>query len=856
MSKKFLNIIISVMVVLLAISSAAPITLSQQPPSHLSTTVITSLPYTISSPGVYVLNSDLIFTGSGYDPAIQVDSSEVYIIGNGHKIESATGSGVGISTGQWDATFVVDDLDIVNFRIGVNITDAGDDYSPYSNDFLLNNVNIVGFSEEGIRVYDNYVNVILKDVNINSPATTTAIGMNITTGGNIIITDSNFQGTSTALYIEDTSDITIIQSSFIDNRNYALFATDIYSLTLASSTIQSSSTIYSNEVHFTDSSDIAIFRNTFNGINRVYFETSNDIQVVHNFFNNNDIGVWTEDVTSYFAVYGNIFYQNNHAVHMNFGPSTTSVNNIQFENNVFRGNQVPVMIVQDDWLTVTNSFLTNNQFIDNPDIVYYLNNGPFDASHLFPFTNNYYSDYTGTPPYNIPVMDPLSNVLGNIQDSTPTTNPKQELYFDFFEATQQYGNNTVTVEIKVTNYGAGNATNVPLELFYTLEPEFQQVPFGWVPITESLMSGWPEGSWYENDYGNYTIYDEDDDNILWQSPFPIEFYGEYYENISMSTNGYIELLNNEYQQNVNEQGALEDDYNTFTYLYLYYLQYDFLQDYRWNAGWPTDNITSELVIYGLDGDLSTEDDMYEGIAYLQNENAIVVTYLGSTYEDEDSADPIHYQIILSQNGTMRINIEELDSSELDGTGFTGIASVFPFANLFTASIQPASYTSYVLKDTRLHTFNNTLIDVPAGATATLLINFTHPTTTDPIVVGAQLPDWSSEQTRTLDRVIFQPIKVFFPNFGQLTTQQRQALDDLDDLLNQTNRNPMNDTNGFNNVLHNLFDTDILKKDLGLKDLSNKEELKHKLEALYGEKFVNYPTDEGMMYLLWLFYVEE
>jgi hypothetical protein len=99
-------------------------------------TVITSLPFTISSPGIYVLDSDLTVSGSD---AIDVNAPDVVINFNGYSIIGSSG-GIGVSAGQ------VANVIVENGRIS-GFTTAAVQLGPSS---VARN--LVGSDDEGIDV--------------------------------------------------------------------------------------------------------------------------------------------------------------------------------------------------------------------------------------------------------------------------------------------------------------------------------------------------------------------------------------------------------------------------------------------------------------------------------------------------------------------------------------------------------------------------------------------------------------------------------------------------------------------------------------------------------------------------------
>lgn|ERR1700722_6205424 len=123
-------------------------------------TVITSLPFTISSPGIYVLDSDLTVSGSD---AIDVNTPDVVINLNGYSIVGSNGS-FGVSAGQV-ANVIVENGRISGFATAVQLGS----YSVARD--------LVGSDDEGISVQGS--DCVVKDCILQGTGNSTANGAGI-----------------------------------------------------------------------------------------------------------------------------------------------------------------------------------------------------------------------------------------------------------------------------------------------------------------------------------------------------------------------------------------------------------------------------------------------------------------------------------------------------------------------------------------------------------------------------------------------------------------------------------------------------------------------------------------------------
>jgi len=192
-----------------------------------NSTVITSLPYTITSPGVYVLESDLTSTGDG----IIVLSANVTILGKGYSI-TGSGNSNGINVSSVRGNVIIKDIIIRNFNTGIYIYDVYTDAYEFSG-LVLENIIVENSTYQGIYVKSVYYNGLLKNVKViggTSPTYTYGIYIDQAEGFTILHTTVIGQNigdygiyidNSYGVYIYDTHvERTHYESIYIEDNEY------------------------------------------------------------------------------------------------------------------------------------------------------------------------------------------------------------------------------------------------------------------------------------------------------------------------------------------------------------------------------------------------------------------------------------------------------------------------------------------------------------------------------------------------------------------------------------------------------------------------------------------------------------
>ncbi|GAB6101235.1 hypothetical protein JCM16138_04580 [Thermococcus atlanticus] len=174
-------------------------------------------------------------------------------------------------------------------------------------------------------------------------------------------------------------------------------------------------------------------------------------------------------------------------------------------------------------------------------------------------------------------------------------------------------------------------------------PDVREIPFSWVNLSSYLVQAHEvySGAYITN---GSAILKADDGYIVYRLPFTLNYFGRYIENISINTNGVIELLERWELPQVRDYYGLHAD-----------------GDYR-----------NSDIIFALDDDLETEDGYLAVVGFLDR---VVIEWFGSTYDDYDSSGhPVHFQVVIFANGTIRWSYLKLNYSGYSYDLFAGYHS--------------------------------------------------------------------------------------------------------------------------------------------------------------------------------------
>ncbi len=637
-------------------------------------TMITSLPYTITTPGVYVLSSNLSTSGDG----ILVESDDVVIIGNGFTITgSGVGGGINVS-GHVNVT--ITNITLRNFWAGINVSNL-DGIGNFTG-IIIDNVRIED-CWEGILIWYVYEpgGVIINNTLINGSL---YYGIDAYEVTDLYILNTVINGSlydDYGIYL-DSSEGVYIYNTTITNTYYAGIYVDSYydygynTVTIVRSTIADT---YDYGIEIYDGEGVLILYSNIsnNYYSGVSIEDSSYVWLYQNIIENNEeYGVYV--YYSYNVYINSSVIRNNSysGIYLDSGAEDVSI----------WGNQI---IYNDDYgVEADTSYdfnVTMNTFGGNS-----MHPQAYDENGVGNWTGNYWSDLNGSTydfSYNqdpAPLSDPLPFIW--IQDISAPANAT-------------YGS-VVDVNVTVTNLGYGQAVNSLINLYWSEPIHFTRTNYTWIDVDPFMADNVSDGDIVE-DFGNYTLWDEDDGYVIYKLPWPINFYGESYSYISVSTNGFVELL-------CNATAVIESMYEVH-WLGTHRTGYDYISNYTYGAGVST--------VFGIDGDLYA----INWVGVFNTGDSIVVVFNGSTYEDEDPDYPIQYQIIFKNDGTIIITLGNITYTQLNGDGYTGLY-IQALGLEVPVGFLVDPFTSWSI-NTALHPAGNTTVSLAPNETKTITIEW-------------------------------------------------------------------------------------------------------------------------------------
>ena len=673
LSKKKYLLLQAILLALIIVISAfrvIPITTAAN-----SVHVIDSLPYVINEPGIYVLEHDLTSTGDG----IIVNSSNVVIDGNGYSIKgNGLGIGIIIDSATYNVNFnvTVKNIKIRDFNTGIYVEVYSDNFT----NVIVDNVVVKNATEHGIHVENTYYNVIIRNTVIENGEDTecgiyvrstdgaiidnvTIIGTNssdygicLRSGFGVSIRNSRIENTGLdGIYIYRYSSYcsvinTIVTSSYGDGiKVYTASHILLYSV--------NSSNNFLDGVEVNDSSRTYIVNSIIehNGAYGVRIVNSYRVYLYGNIIARNGLeessgagGILIGAGVRYAYVIGNQILYNYGTGAYGYGVEAHTAYSFNVSNNVFAGNQ------------------------RSPQA--------YDERGVGVWDRNYWSDWTGGT-YDFDFNS----------DPNPLSEPLPELFITKIVApkTIRYGQK-VNVGVMVANRGYGDARDAPITLYWGEVLGFKKISFTWIEVNPREADAVDYGD-VVADYGNYSLWNEDDGYFVYKLPWSIEVYGFKYNYMAVSTNGYVELL-------TSSESVLEGEYSV--HCYNLHRTYEGKEGYGMGA----------TVIFAYSGDLSTEMDGGEGSVSVFNfGDKLVVFFNGTTYGDWSVEYPVQYEIIIYRNGTIVISLGVLKYTMLDDDGFTGIY-IQPLGLEVGVGFMLSPYASYKI-DTVLRKIGTKYVDV-------------------------------------------------------------------------------------------------------------------------------------------------
>ncbi len=651
-------------------------TLSSTPPQGEQVRTISSLPFVITEPGVYVIATDLTVEADG----IRVESPNVEIRGGGHTITGAQGhTGLEI-IGGWNVT--VRDLEIEGFTNGItvnvtgdpkilieNISVSGGDYGLvvdatnggwYYGGVTVEGVEISNASIAGILLNSSYSvtvrdgsirgsgigiksyyssGIVLEDVLVED---TLGVGVSLHASNSILVVDSIISGGNGGLYASRSSKILILSSTIKDSTGDGVRLTICDHVEIVSSTMEGSAGYGVNASGYY--------------MEWGYPHGGAQIRVVSNEITGNGRGgVYIGHYTSGVEILNNTIASNN-----GYGVNTTTDREFNVEGN---------------------------NFIDNS-----IRPQARDTYGLGEWRWNYWSDLSG----EAYILD------GSGADNVPATQPYPDLAALNIVVPADDLAGEVLVEAVVSNPSPASSTaNVTL-LVGGPYGFVRDKSFTWLSVDPSTAEEVEYGD--RVGPGNYTMSPEDSDDsyFIYTLPWPFQFYTHNYTYISISTNGLVELLDS------NGSSVLEDDPTGYTYKY-------YLTEWS-SSAWDAPFRGGVTTVFAITGDLNATQ--YLGVFNLGDK--VVVAFKGKASPSMDSGD-IEYEIIISRSGSITISYNTLNMTGLAGEGWAG-AYIKPL-NLHIPIPHPAEGESYTL-NTALHPATHATATLNPGETVqvTLTIN--------------------------------------------------------------------------------------------------------------------------------------
>jgi len=678
--KTFEKTIAIIALALLVISALPGIPLTKLNTTAQGPTVITSLPYDITTPGTYILESDL--TTSTY--GINVTVENVTIIGNGHTI-TGPGSESGIIIDGIEGNVTVENIKIKGFEFGIyvnNISSLGDKYA-YAGIIIRNDT--IEDTEYGIEI-DNvysYGGVIIDNVIIRNSSSG---GIDLYEGVDVIITNSYINGSDTldAGVIVDDSYGVYINNVTISNTHFPGF--DLFYAYYVS--------IINSKVNNTVSQGgVKIYKSRY--VLVLNTESTNNDQYGFLVQRSNTVYIVSCNA-SYNGLYGAYIYSD-------YSPYTTQnvyLKNSYIMNNsnsgVYVGSYTKYVNVTYNQIAMNDGYgvVLNTSYSDiyiNHNVFWENTNSPqaYDINSVGQWSSNYWSDLSGA-----------TYVFNGNSDDSPLTTP----LYDVEVANVTVPSSTVTGIVPVTailnNPSFADSDNINVTLYWSEPPVFNETSFTWIDVDLNSTTTVNDGD-ILTDYGNYTLLGEDDGYFVYKLPWPINVFGYNYTYISVSTNGYIELLST-------NQSAMQGDYSVHVYGYHRVVP----SEETYGSGVTT--------LFAYSGDLYESSNSFASVFNM--EDKIIIAFNGTTYEDEDDVSyPVQFQIILYNNGSIIVSLGRISYTGLDGDGFTGLYFQ-PTGIEVTAGYMLPQYTSYKMNPTA-HAAASITANISAGEEKNVTLNW-------------------------------------------------------------------------------------------------------------------------------------
>ena len=624
-------------------------------------TIIDSLPYTITSPGIYIIQENL---STIYRDGIRIESRNVLLVGNGHSIAGGgTGTGIyikdsynvsisdleikGFDTGIYLNILIaplawIDKINIQDTRIGVfvNGTNSWFEYGRIN----LDNINIINATEYGIHCYSSHSLIV----------------RNLTVMGNGL--------SATGIFIYESSGIVLSNVSVIGMDNDAIRAVRSNSIAVMHSTLKDSG---ASGLRLSRSNHVLIFDSLIseNGEDGVTDYLSEYIEITGNTITNNSArGI---NITGYYYEWGHgrgpgiswIKYNNiigNMGDGVYIGPYS---NGPYLEyNNIRENHGIGVYAEWPNWFYVRFNNIKGNEQGD-----------AIDQAGTGVWENNYWGNYNGTSTYNFTSNYDPSPLAGPIPDYKITVLTT--------DSNLIVGSGDITLSIAGSDIVYDSRTRV--NIYWSEPPGFIETSFTWITVNPESATKVSSGEIVEN-FTDCVLLPEGDTTsgyIVYKLPWSLSIYGFNYSYIVAYTNGFLELSNH-------PEASFDPDS----------LPDGFAEEYTNEYGEEDIVRLGATTIFAFTAVTNVSD--YFGVFNLGD--TVVISFSGEVIDtDWNTSGTLSYQIILLRNGTIIVSIREQDIPEnILGTGHTGFyLKPLGLETSIEKGLEP--YTSYKI-NTRLY----------------------------------------------------------------------------------------------------------------------------------------------------------
>ncbi len=479
---------------------------------------------------------------------------------------------------------------------------------------------IDGNGQDGVYVYNDTItltNVTLKNLIVTN--SNYGIYYYDVTNGNInnnTASSNNYDG----IYLAFSTNNTLTNNNASSNTDKGIYLLSSSNNTLTNNTANSNN--YGIDIESSSNNNTLTNNNASSNTEKgIYLVSSNDNNLTGNTASlNTNYGIYL-DSSLYNHLTSNTANSNTYGIYLVSSGDDNSDNNLT-DNNASLNTNTGIYLD-----SINNNNLTGNTASSNTNYGIYLGSSLYN--HLTSNTANSNDNgiYLYSSQYNRLTNNTAnSNTYGIHLDSSEGNTLTKNTVNDNSDGIYLFSS---------SNNNIGASVTVP------------EVSFRWVNVNTSTASN-ANSEDTITDYGNYTLQVGDDMYFTYKLPFTFPFRGRSITNISVNTNGLIELLEN------GETCSLCSDYRTHA-----------------------DNNHMGIIdaIFASNDDLITEPSTSSGNNYtavFNFGNKMVIEWNGSTLADDNSvSNPIWFQVVLYPNGIVEWNFNRMEFSSYGNDMFSG-----------------------------------------------------------------------------------------------------------------------------------------------------------------------------------------